>query len=173
MEPEWELDDDPCDGPVGRDALSFLREHGSLVGYRQDVSTAFSLRGRDYRRADLSSSDFSRGGLQGVRFGCASFRLATLTGHFALCDFRRANFRGATFRGAYLEACDFRRADLRDTDMRFARFETRQVGGGRHGCNLDNALLVGADLRGATFRAETIWPSDFDPEQHGAVAAPM
>ena len=78
-----------------------------------------------------------------------------------------ADLRGATLRGARVSACDLRSADLRDTDLRYVRFGAASDSSGWRGCNLTDALLEGADFRGAEFRSETIWPEGFDVVAHG------
>jgi uncharacterized protein YjbI with pentapeptide repeats len=65
------------------------------------------------------------------------------------------SLQGADLRGRNLWGADLRRANLRDADLR--------------GANLGGALLAQADLTGAVYNRRTVWPTGFDPREHGAL----
>lgn len=162
----------PCTGELGRDAEALVRERGPLAGIRADVRTAFvPLSGRDYANADLSSADLTQQSFDRYNFRCASFRLATLrNAHFVRTDLQWADFRGATLRDASFAASDLRDADFRGSDLSFVRFDRASDTSGWKGCDLTGALLDEAELKGARFSPNTIWPEGFDPQQRGLQA---
>lgn len=122
-------------------------------------------------RVDLSTADFTGAWLHRVDLRCANLRMATITTSILRCDLRWADLRGATLRGCRISASDFRHADLRDADLRGAIFGAAQGSKGWDGCVLTDAQLGGTDLRGATYRPETVWSKDFDPAEAGATTA--
>jgi uncharacterized protein YjbI with pentapeptide repeats len=169
----WEPDtQNPCDGTVGADALVLMAQRGSLSGIRSDLGTAFvPLPGRDYRAADLSSADLTNAMLRDYDFRCVNFRLATLRDtHLLRCDLRWADLRGATLRSSSIAASDLRHVNFGGADLRGVRFDVAQDSDGWRGCNLSEASLDEADLRGAAYRMETVWPDGFDPVAAGAEA---
>ncbi len=52
--------------------------------------------------------------------------------------------------------------------MRKATLGVAQDHDGWRGCNLERAVLDGADLRGLKFRPETVFPEGFDADSVGA-----
>src|SRR5438067_5109615 len=149
---------------------ALIARRGSLMGIRSDVATAFSpLPGRDYRGADLASADLSGQWFKRYVFACANLRLATLKRvHLLWADLRWADLRGATLRDGRISASDLRHADLRGADLRGVTLGVAQGNAGWRGCNLTDAKLDDADLRGVRYRPETIWPDGFIPEEAGA-----
>jgi uncharacterized protein YjbI with pentapeptide repeats len=168
---DWDPDGPcPCDGSLGVDAQALLARRGSLTGIRSDVATGFvPLPGRDYRGADLSSADLTGQWFKRYDFVCANLRLATLKRVRLLwTDLRWADLRGATLRDGSISASDLRHTDLSGADLKNITFGVAQGNAGWRGCNLAHAKLDGADLRGARYRPETIWPDGFLPEEAGA-----
>jgi len=171
--PENLRDATPCDGSLGRDAEVMVRARGSLIGVRAEVANGFvPLPGRDFRGADLSTSDLTDQRFKKYVFRCASFRLATLADvSFLWCELSWADFRGCMLRGSSFSACDLTHTDFRDADLRYATFGSASGAAGWCGTDLTGAVLDGADLRGSTFRPETVWPDGFDPALAGASLA--
>jgi uncharacterized protein YjbI with pentapeptide repeats len=90
-----------------------------------------------------------------IRVQADSLAEADLSGAFLLgADLTGMQCAGANFRDAKLVRATFHEADLRGADLR--------------GADLSGATLSGADLSGALFDTGTRWPTDFDPEAHGA-----
>lgn len=169
--PSWEEGPRPSIGTIGVDAAALMAKRGSLSGIRSDVGTAFvPLPGSDYRGADLSSADLTNAWLKRYDLRGVNLRLATLRNtHLLRCDLRWADLRGASLRASRISACDLRHADLRGADLRAVEFGVAQDDVGWRGCNLADALLDDADLRGTRYRLETIWPDQFDPDAVGAI----
>ena len=110
--------------------------------------------------ADLSGAYLVGAELAGVEMTGPDFSAAILAG----ADLRGAKLDQADFVGADLRDVDLRGADLRDADLKDA-----QLGGARlGGANLSGAKLptslADADLRGAGYSAETVWPEDGPPQ---------
>ena len=157
----------PCDGSLGVDAIGLDRR--GLMDLLGAVQYDRRRRDFDLHGVDLSTADLRGASLRRVDLRCANLRMATISISIAWSDLRWADLRGASLRKARLSASDFRYADLRDCDLRYAEFDVAQGLEGWDGCDLRGANFDGADLRDATYRAETIWPANFDPVAAGAI----
>ncbi len=166
----WSDSDSKCDGSVGPDAAAWIKTHGELAARRfRGVQLTRPWPGRDFHGADLSTSD-----LTGCSLSKYDLRWCRHAFHHvgqracASNDLRRANLARANLCDASLAAVDLRREPERRQPARNqarCRSEPRWL----DGVNLEHAVLDGADLRGCTFHADTIWPSSFDPEHAGAI----
>ncbi|TKC92130.1 pentapeptide repeat-containing protein [Polyangium fumosum] len=94
---------------------------------------------------------------------------------FYSCLMERVKMRVANLMGVRFVHVNLSGADLSGSDADWASFETAFL----NGADLSNASLRYADLSEATldgvkllnarYNSKTKWPSDFDPEAHGAV----
>ena len=113
-----------------------------------------TLDGVDFQRANLHRANFSGSTLQG-----ADLRSANLS---------RANLNGVRMQGARLNNADLRRADMRGARLTGCRFG----GAVLHGADLRETDVADANLEGALYDQNTIFPDGFEPEKHGLEAPP-
>ena len=118
-----------------------------------DFRTAFldevDLRGGWLRRADLSGATIAYATLRHADFAWAKMRQADLR-H---ADLFRANLYDVDLKDAILVGADLRQAYLVDAD-------------------LSCSDLTGANLVGAKYSPETVWPEGFDQAAVGAILDP-
>ncbi|MEP1443180.1 MAG: pentapeptide repeat-containing protein [Hyphomicrobiales bacterium] len=105
--------------------------------------------------------------LYGAQLSGANFKDAELysTGFFM------ANLDGANFENAGLQGVNLIEASCIGTNFRNANLGKDNLGGSSQlqGANLSKAILNRANLEGAEYNDETIFPKDFHPKSHGMV----
>jgi uncharacterized protein YjbI with pentapeptide repeats len=103
----------------------------------------------------------------GTKFDNASFKGADLYWMVAIqASFRNASLEDCAFRGANLSSATFDGAVLRRT-----RFLLDNLGGRTDlsAADLSKAIIEDADFTGASYDADTKFPSGFDPAAAGLV----
>lgn len=155
-----------------------------------------SLRDANFDLADLRKVNLDRGNLRrasfvNTRLENANFGDAVLEGTnfsnahlessvFIYAKLKEARLLGAnspmsTWMYADLEAADLRLVVFREANLRYANFQRANLVGtnfeGAHlgGANLANTNTLGAFLQNAKYTKDTLWPDNFDPNEHGAV----
>ena len=90
--------------------------------------------------------------------------------HCAGQDLTGLNLQGVNLQQANLSGTNLFTADLRNAKLSGANLSDVDLGGAKlQGADLRLARLEGADLRGANYDDRTIWPTNFNPTQAGAV----
>jgi hypothetical protein len=85
-------------------------------------------------------------------------------------DLTGLNLQGVNLQQADLSGTNLFTADLRNAKLSGANLSGVDLGGAKlQGADLRMARLEGADLRGANYDDRTIWPTNFNPPQAGAV----
>jgi uncharacterized protein YjbI with pentapeptide repeats len=124
-----------------------------------------NLRGADLIKVDLEGADLRGANLEGADLSGANLSGANLSlAHLSGANLRGARLRGADLsytlyhfgRGATLSGADLGAADLAEADL--SGVDLRRV---------DH--LHEANLEGARYNSDTIWPDGFDPGDAGAV----
>lgn len=120
------------------------------------------LAGANLRRAELVVADLAYAELDGADLTDANFYWALLYHtDFTNCICVRACFRGANVEDTNFNGADLSGADFSPCDMgRFTRLG---------GANLSTANLQDARLTDALYDQTTLFPSGFDPREHGMV----
>ena len=135
-----------------------------------------STLGREGKRADLVGINLANVILDGVQFQAASLKNSLLTkgsfkcAVFAMSDLTGCNAREASFVKADCRGTNFSMARLDGADMQFADCSPMQIARNTSksvqwptnfaGCNLQSALLRGANLSGAHFDNATLAGAD-------------
>ncbi|MFD0278839.1 pentapeptide repeat-containing protein [Kitasatospora sp. NPDC127111] len=147
----------------------------------------------DLRRADCDGLWLSGVNLDGTCLEAASVYQVNLRGasliranlrhaELGTSILHRARCTGADLRGARLLKADLREADFSGADLREANLRKARAGGtvfvradlrmaDLRGCDLSGADLRQARLETALASSLTVWPSGFDAEAAGVVAA--
>ena len=128
---------------------------GSLSGARLYGA---NLKQADLRGVDLRVADLERAILIGAHLQETHLPDDYLKG----ANLERANLQGANFKGANLEGAFLGGADLTKSYLLEPSLELPYS----MGTNLD-ALLDGADLKGARYDESTLFPKGFDLEERG------
>ena len=105
--------------------------------------------GANLREFDLSGDNLSQANL--------------FNAHLFNTNLEWADLQGANLQNAYLKKANLQGAKLIRANLRGANLTEAMLKG---------AILHAADLRGAKYNQDTKWPTDFDPEQAGAVLLP-
>jgi len=135
--------------------LPTLDLSGSLLA--GSVFEGTILVGTKFRKANLFDANFAGALPFNANFSKAYLYRADLSKMTLLgvnlrgAELRYANLTGADFSGAKIRGADFTGANLAEADLRSSNL--RRV----------------ASLNGAKYTAETLFPKDFDPQEHGMV----
>lgn len=113
---------------------------------------ALFLRGRSFRFADFSNSEFYDADLTGV-------------------DLRGANLSGARLQGANLFGAQLQGADLSGAQLQGAGLSGAQLqGADLRDAQLQGAILLGAQLQGADLRGAALWQDQVDENSNLSLA---
>ena len=132
---------------------------GSLSGARLYGA---NLKQADLRGVDLRVADLERAILIGAHLQETHLPDDYPDDYLEGANLEKANLKGANFKGANLEGARLSGANLTTSDL----LEPSLVLPYSMGTNLD-ALLDGADLKGARYDESTLFPRGFDLEERG------
>ena len=125
------------------------------------------LEGAIMVRIDLRGATLDRANLRGADMRQADCGLDNLGGR---TDFIKADLSGANLSRAEIDGADFTGALLIGANLSDVRGKSApHAPTCFNGANLTNARLSGAELEGATYDANTIFPRGFRPEKAGMV----
>lgn len=119
--------------------------------------------GADFRRANVSGTDFSGANLNKCRFeNCVYSESTVWPGEPPIAALRLgpdADLQGADLRKVCLLKANLKRANLRGANL----FRSTLFG-----CDLSEAIFDGVNLKGAVYDGDTKFPLGLDPEELGA-----
>jgi uncharacterized protein YjbI with pentapeptide repeats len=132
--------------------------------------------GLDLHGIHLKGAQLHRSSFMGAKLNSADLRQAQLQGaQFAKADLAQArlnaaNLTAANCKGANLSTAQLPASTLRKVDFSLANLSQANLMGARlEGANLATANLDGAQLRFARYDSSTVFPTGFDPKQHGLI----
>ncbi|MFO0867038.1 MAG: pentapeptide repeat-containing protein [Gemmataceae bacterium] len=128
--------------------------------------TSAILKKANFRFANMYSGNFRNADLQGADFRDARLENVFITG----ADFSEANFEGVNLGTIMFFSTKLRNANLRNLKRSNSFDNCDLFGADLRGANLrDMKVYRGSVFRKAKYDSNTIWPTGFDPKEHGAV----
>lgn len=147
--------------------IRILNSMGLVLYEDEEQGTLLDLDGLDLEDAQLEGIV-----AQGAFLYGAKLRGANLKGaDFYWCtarraDFTEANLENTSFLGAFCQRAVFRDANLKGADF---RMNNLGVGAKLAGADLRTPSLFDANVEGAFYSADTLFPEGFDPAAHGMI----
>ena len=150
---------------------SVLKNRTGKVLYADPLQDGVDLSDRN-----LQGAIFAGSVLHGLDLSGSDLREAD----FSNCDLYwlnlfNANCNGCVFTRAVLEGANLKSACFRNADFSMAKITADRLGrpSSLAHANLEGAKLNDAALEGTQYDAKTVFPSDFNPKQHGMVLVPI